>query len=162
MVSVTSDGAKVFQGRKNGVISKLQTHNNKILALHCSAHAFALVICKAYERDKIFAYYDTVLSNIYNTFKKSCVCSQLLQKYQISNDEPKLKMKKLFTIRWLSRQSVLLTVARTYKSLVETFKNLQNEGQNKVFDVVFDEMTDIEFLLTLFGTLEIMDNILVV
>jgi hypothetical protein len=124
-----SDGASVMTGRENGVAALLKRVNPYLLSIHCVAHRLSLASSQAASGITTIAQYRKTLSALYGHFSHSTVKNYELREIQKVLDEPEIKLKKLYDVRWLSFQNVVGTVRRTLTSFFVYFENVvEQEG----------------------------------
>ena len=115
-------------GRVNGVAAILKKENPYLIAIHCAAHRLALASSQAATGISVIVQYRKTLSAIYSHFSHSTVHTQELLTVQKVLDEPEIKIKKLYDIRWLSFHNVVDTIRRSLTSLFVYFENAMEEG----------------------------------
>ena len=121
-------GSSVMTGRENGVAAILKRESPYLTAIHCAAHRLALASSQAATGIPVIVQYRRTLSAIYSHFSHSTVHTQELLAVQRVLDEPEIKMKKLYDIRWLSFHNVVDTIRRSLTSLFVYFENAAEEG----------------------------------
>ena len=123
-----SDGAKVMTGRENGVSALLKRKNPCMVSIHCVAHRLALASSQAAEGINVIVQYQKTLSAIYSHFSHSSVRTEHLAVVQQVLEEPEIKMKKLFEVRWLSFHNAVDAVLRSLTSLIVYFEDAAEKG----------------------------------
>lgn len=118
LTALGSDGASVMTGKKNGVIALFKSKNDKIIQVHCLAHRLNLATSQAADKVKAMKEFQELLTSIFYFFKHSSVNCEKVKDVQKLLDEPQLKYKEVFSVRWFSFYSALETVFRTWDSLV--------------------------------------------
>ena len=123
-----SDGASVMTGCDNGVAALLKRKNPYLLSLHCAAHKLALASSQAAKKVPAIAQYQKSLSAIYTYFSHSSVHTEGLTEVQRILEEPEIKMKRLYQVRWLSFDVTVDAVLRSIPALVTFFEHEAQQG----------------------------------
>ena len=74
-----------------------------------------------------------MVRKIYNYFKNSCSHIQQLQEIQNLLDDPILRIKKLYEIRWLAWYDAIKNVCNSIPALLRIFKELKNKDGRELY-----------------------------
>ena len=110
-------------GKENGVAAILQSSSPAMIAVHCVAHRLALACSQAARGFPQFMQYKRTLIAIYSYFSHSSNRVHNMQEMQKVLDDPLLRYKAIYDIRWLSFFNAIAAVKRTTKSLLAFFEN---------------------------------------
>ena len=116
-----SDSAKVMTGTGNGVTGFMLRENPMLLNYHCIAHRLALVTFQAANEVPFLVDYQSVLTGMFYFFKHSANRTTRLTEIQTLLDDPKLKIKEVHEVRWLSVYLAVQTVYKCLDSLITFF-----------------------------------------
>ena len=111
-----SDGAAVMTGRSEGTTRYMLRRNPHLINSHCLAHREAL--CTSQAAKKVLQDYQETLTSLFLYTKHSPNKRSKLEDYQKVLDDPQLKYKEVYEVRWLSFFTALETVFKTIDSLL--------------------------------------------
>lgn len=121
MVMITSDGAAVMLGTKNGVAAILRREVKHLTVQHCVAHREDLGIDDAWSKNSLMKDINTLVKTIYANFHRS---SQKIHKFEefasVLNCNI-LSFRPINEVRWLSRQLAIIPIIRNYKVLIKYY-----------------------------------------
>ena len=124
----SSDGASVMTGHENGVAALIKRKNSYLISVHCAAHRLALASSQAADKVEVIAQYQKSLSIIYSYFCHSCVHTEQLAAIQRVLEDPEIRIKRLYQVRWLSFDIAVDAVLRSLQSLMMFFEHAANKG----------------------------------
>ena len=119
MAMITSDGAAVMLGSRNGVHTKLREFCPHPVEFHCVAHREALAMGQAYKSVRYFIQVENIL--IYSHFSHSSIHLEKLKLVFAVLENKFVRLKKLYDIHWLSRVEAIEAVVKSYNALVVYF-----------------------------------------
>lgn len=128
VIGFGSDGASVMTGSTSGVAARLKAANPKIQSVHCSAHRLNLASSQAADSIPYLQRYQRIVSSIYNMTAHSSQKKQAVEHCQQILQDPKLQLKRIHDIRWLSLETAISTIQRTLPSLTMFIENQAAEG----------------------------------
>jgi len=131
LVLFASDGVSVMLGKNKGVAAKLsRVYTYPLIVNYCVAHRLALV-CKDTKKEvKFYGEVEFLVKKIYSHFKNSYSHVQKLQEIQNILDDPILKIKRLYEIRWFAWYEAIKNICNSILALLEFFKeSTNNDGQ---------------------------------
>ncbi|GBB87188.1 hypothetical protein RclHR1_13620004 [Rhizophagus clarus] len=149
LVAFASDGASVMLGKNEGVVAKLsRICTYPLIVNHCVAHRLALA-CKDAKKEL------SLVRKIYNYFKNSCSYIQQLREIQNLLEDPILKIKKLYEIRWLAWYDAIKNVCNLIPALLRIFK----ESKNKDGKELYEQLTSWRILAFLYYFYDILEHV---
>ena len=108
------------------------------------AHRLALAASQAASDVTTITKYRKTLSAIYSHFSHSTVYTHEVQKIL---EEPEIKMKKLYDIRWLRFHNVVVTIRRSLTSLIVYFENAAEKEGDATAIGIHRAITTYSFLI---------------
>src|SRR5437016_3614683 len=134
LVAFASDGASVMLGKNEGVAAKLsRICTYSLIVNHCVAHRLALACKDAKKEINFYGEVESLVRKIYNYFKNSCSHIQQLQEIQNLLDDPILKIKKLYEIRWLAWYEAIKNICNSIPALLKMFKESKNNDGQELY-----------------------------
>ncbi|CAI2185107.1 20591_t:CDS:2 [Funneliformis geosporum] len=125
LVAFVLDGASVMLGKNESVAARLsRICTYPLIINHCVAHRLALACKDAKKEIKFYEEVEFLVKKIYNYFKNSCSRIQQLQEIQNLLDDPVLKIKRLYEIRWLAWYEAIKNI---YPMIQATINSIQKE-----------------------------------
>ena len=114
-----SDGAAVMTGRSEGTTGYMLRRNGPhLINFHCLAHREALCTSQAAKKVPALQDYQETLTSLFLYTKHSPNKGSKLKDFQKVLDDPQLKYKEVYEVRWLSFFTALETVFKTIDSLL--------------------------------------------
>ena len=113
-------------------LSRICTYS--LIVNHCVAHRLALACKDAKKKLRFYEEIKFLVRKIYNYFKNSCSHIQQLQEIQNLLDDPILKIKKLYEIRWLAWYDAIKNVCNSIFTLLRIFKESKNKDKRKLYE----------------------------
>ncbi|KAK6167148.1 hypothetical protein SNE40_021245 [Patella caerulea] len=98
LVGMSTDGASVMTGRKNGVVVKLREHSPGLISVHCSAHRCALAASQAASTIPQLEEYSRTLSSIFFFFSQSAPRTNRMKYIQKVLEQPQLKYAEFHSV----------------------------------------------------------------
>ncbi len=143
IMGLGSDGANVMVGTGTGVTGVMMRQNPHLVNVHCVAHRLALCSSKAAAEVPALAKYSSIITDIYYYFKYSANRQDKLKEIQIILDHPKLKVKEVHDVRWMSFFLALETIYKIMESLLtylegSNLKDPKAIGLMKKVHVIFN------------------------
>ena len=123
VVGFGSDGASVMTGKNNGVAARLKRVNPFLISIHCMAHKLALCTSQASTGIQFLSTFKETLTALYRYFKKSSLRTHQLKEFQEIFQQPQLKVKEVYEIRWFAFYGALEALHRTWSSLLAYFES---------------------------------------
>jgi hypothetical protein len=102
LIGFASDGAAVMTGVKKGVSTLIKGKNPLTLSIHCLAHRLPLASEKACKQIPYMVKYLEVVNRLGKLCKFSPKFCRLLANSKKAHESDALKLKKVFSTRWLS------------------------------------------------------------
>jgi Domain of unknown function (DUF4371) len=134
-VAFASDGASVMLGKNEGVAAKLsRICTYPLIVNHCVAHRLALACKDAKKEINFYGIVESLVKRIYNYFKNSCFRIQQLQEIQNILDDPVLKIKRLYEIRWLAWYEAIKNICDSMPALLKIFKESKNNDGRELYN----------------------------
>ncbi|CAB4487085.1 unnamed protein product [Rhizophagus irregularis] len=156
LVAFASDGASVMLGKNEGVAAKLsRICTYPLIVNHCVAHRLALACKDAKKELRFYEEIESLVRKIYNYFKNSCSHIQQLQEIQSLLDDPILKIKKLYEIRWLAWYDAIKNICNSIPALLRIFK----ESKNKDGRELYERLTSWRILAFLYYFYDILEHV---
>jgi len=118
LIGISTDGASVMTGRHNGVVKRLRDEIPELIGVHCAAHRCSLAASQAAKFVPELQSYARTVSNIFYYFSNSALRSNKLREIQSLLNMPTLKYAEIHSVRWLSLDSAVRVIYRTYPALV--------------------------------------------
>lgn len=128
LVGISTDGAIVMTGRRNGLVKQLKDDCPALVGVHCSAHHCALAASQASKDIPEMEWYQRTVSNIFRFFQNSALHGNKLREMQQLLNEPALKYADIHSVRWLSMENAVCVLYRTYPSLCATLSYMTENG----------------------------------
>ena len=113
-----SDGAAVMTGRSEGTTGYMLRRNPHLINSHCLAHREALCTSQTAKKVPALQDYQETLTALILYTKHSPNKRSKLKDFQKVLDDPQLKYKEVYEVRWLSFFTALETVFKTIDSLL--------------------------------------------
>ncbi|CAB4432331.1 unnamed protein product [Rhizophagus irregularis] len=156
LVAFVSDGASVMLGKNEGVAAKLsRLCTYPLIVNHCVAHRLALACKDAKKEVKFYSEVESLVKKIYNYFKNSYSRIQQLQEIQNILDDPILKIKRLYEIRWLAWYEAIKNICNSIPALLKIFKESKNnDGQE-----LYKQLTSWKMLAFLYYFYDILEHV---
>ena len=127
---MTVDGASVMLGKKNGTVKRFQKkHNKRCLGIHCVCHRLNLtgndstknnVLCKACR---------SCLKALRSIFSRSSQRTAILIRKQKEFNEPVLKTKSHYAVRWEAEETLVTMSISCPKAIKAAFEEIM-ENKN--------------------------------
>ncbi|GBC38152.1 zinc finger protein 862-like [Rhizophagus irregularis DAOM 181602=DAOM 197198] len=156
LVAFASDGASVMLGKNEGVAAKFsRICTYPLIVNHCVAHRLALACKDAKKELRFYEEIESLVRKIYNYFKNSCSHIQQLQEIQSLLDDPILKIKKLYEIRWLAWYDAIKNICNSIPALLRIFK----ESKNKDGRELYERLTSWRILAFLYYFYDILEHV---
>jgi len=95
-VGFGSEGAPVMTGKNNGVATRLKRVNPFLISIHCMAHKLALCTSQESTGIQFVSTFKETLTALYGYFQKSSL------EFQEIFQQPQLKVKEVYEIRWFA------------------------------------------------------------
>ena len=120
--SLATDGAAVMMGRKTGVGTQLQSqHSPFCVQTHCIAHRLNLACtCRYYKKEDFLVKFTDKFNALYYFISASHSCVSALKNIQALLEEPELKIKEPYSIRWLDLKKAVEAVYESYAAVLST------------------------------------------
>ena len=148
MAGGASDGASVTMSCINGVMMQLKGVVPLFIATHCAAHSLSLPVSQVCEVVPCAKRFERLINQMYTFFSHSTARSQKLMEIQKVLNEPKLKLKRAIDTRWLSHESAINAIRRSYVAVKQTFEQEAVEGDATANGLAI-EMSEPSFLYSL-------------
>ncbi|CAI7745837.1 unnamed protein product [Closterium sp. NIES-54] len=107
LVGVSTDGASVMTGSKNGVVAMLRKRCPWLVAIHCVAHREALATKDAAKSFKEFNVVDQMIRQTAERLGRSSTDHKTYMHLQDVILQTHLEVQSFCTVRWLSRGDVV-------------------------------------------------------
>ena len=131
IIALGSDGASAMTGKINGLTGMMRRQNPHMVNIHCIAHRLALCTSQAAEGVPAMKDYQETLTSLFLYFKGSAVRSATLASIQELLNEPTLRFKEVYSVRWLSFFLALETVYRNLEALLTYFTDNNHKQDAK-------------------------------
>ena len=118
VVSLGSDGAASMVGRINGLATRLKKRSPYMLSMHCITHKTNLCLVDAIKKSPYAQHIDDVVNDIARIFSNTPLQTAALTSLHEEFGCQRLKMSKIFRIRWLRRATSLHKVCESYEPLL--------------------------------------------
>lgn len=118
LVGMGSDGVSVMTGNKTGVATQLKRDHPFLINIHCMAHRLALCTSQAASGIPYLEHFKENLTAMYKYFDKSALRTTTLGEFQAIFEDPQIKLKEVYDIRWFSFYGALESLYRTWSSLL--------------------------------------------
>ena len=115
-------------GSRNGVAKRLTNSFPKLISIHCVNHRLALAAAHAADDMTYLIKFKATVQNLFLFYQNSAVHMAGLHAIQKVLDDPVIKLKQAKDVRWLSHESVISSILRTFQSLVAS---LEREGSER-------------------------------
>ena len=122
------DGASVMLGKHQGAMTLFKSHVPQLIVTHCSAHRLSLASCDAAASCSWFVRFEKILSQVYRYFSQSTVRSTKLAEMQKVLSLPQLKLQRPTETRWLSLESAIHALRRSFDAVLEVLKKEGSDG----------------------------------
>lgn len=129
MVGITSDGANVLRGKKNGVHKKIKDVANQLmLSSHCISHRFQLATKSVMEKSnkslkELFLFLEKLYKYHHNSAVVTAVYRETVKVLEITGATAVIRVNGT---RWISHvQLALKNLLNGYKAHVQTYNELQ-------------------------------------
>ena len=138
--SLATDGAAVMMGRKTGVGTQLQSkHSPFCVQTHCIAHWLNLACTDTIKKEDFLVKFRDKFNALYYFISASHSRVSALKNIQALLEEPELKIKEPYSIRWLGLKNAVEAVYESYAAVLSTLskfaaeKNAVAKGLYKYF-----------------------------
>lgn len=145
-VGFASDGARNMTGKDNGTAAILKKECLGMIAIHCIAHRLALASSQASNQFPALTRYKKTLIAIYSHFSHSSLRLNTLHEVQNVLDDPRLRYKPIYDVRWLSFYNAVNTVKRTLSSLLAYFEQQAVENDDAVAKGLAKQISSYSFV----------------
>ena len=123
IVGFGSDGESMMTGKNNGVTARLNRVNPFLIGIHCMAHQLALCTRQASTGIQFLSTFKETLTALYHYFEKSSLQTHQLREFQEIFQQPQLKLKEVYEIRWFAIYGALEALYRTWSFLLAYFES---------------------------------------
>lgn len=138
--SLATDGAAVMMGKRTGVGTQIQSKYSPFcVQSHCIAHRLNLACTDTIKKDDFLVKFRDKFNALYHFMSASHTRVSTLKNIQALLEEPELKIKEPYSIRWLGLKSAVEAVYESYASILSTLskfaaeKNPVAKGLHKYF-----------------------------
>lgn len=131
-----SDGVRAMVGAKHGVQAYLLKDTPFCVPVHCVNHHLALAVRQAASGIPCLRTFQKSISTIYSYYSRSASKTRALKDIQKIVDDPQLKVKDIFEIRWLSLGDAVHTLRRCYTSLRTSLEQDATDGDDTAYGLV--------------------------
>ena len=161
MAGGACDGASVMLGVHNGVVSRLKAKVPHFIHTHCAAHRLSLAASHASSASKWVQRFEIMLNQIYAFFSQSSTRTAELLEVQKVLKEPQLKLQRATETRWLSHQSAVDALRRSYQAVKTALEQEAIEGDATAISLSLElsKPTFVAALLLLSDVLAILGNL---
>lgn len=132
MVMITSDGASVMLGKKNGVAAILKKELHHLCEQHCVAHREDLGLDDAWSKVSVIREVETLLRTVYTMFSRSAIKKGKFQELAEISERDVVSFRPLNEVRWLSRHFALEALIRNYDCLKEYCEEQIEEANDPI------------------------------
>ena len=136
VVGFGCDGASVMVGARNGVATRLKSHNPVMISIHCVAHRLALAATQAADSIPYLKKFKQYLFQIFYYYHNSAVWSASLKAIQEVLEDPILKTKEAGDTRWLSHDQAVSTVRQILPSAIVHMEEEADKGDALALGIV--------------------------
>ncbi|XP_053385814.1 zinc finger protein 862-like [Mercenaria mercenaria] len=144
MVGVSTDGASVMTGKTGGVVQRLHEYLPNIVGIHCVAHRTALATSQAARDIPDMCSYSRTMCNVFRYFHNSALRSNRLREIQNILKLPELRFTELNSVRWLSMETAVKAMYRSYPALVMCLE--RDAVTDSTAKGLFNEVTQYKFV----------------
>src|SRR6266540_1719879 len=129
-MSFASDDASVIMVENNSVAARIAKNNPYLFITYCIVHRLSLVSESTYRQVAFCKKAKQIMKRYYKFFSKSSKRIDTLHGYQEFLNKPKIKIRKIFDIRWLSSFKIVKNLYITLKPLLDTLVSTAAEITN--------------------------------
>ena len=122
MAGGACDGASVMLGAHNGVVSRLKAKVSHFIHTHCTAHRLSFAASHASSVSNWIQRFEGMLNQIYAFFSRRSTRTSELLEVQKALKEPQLKLQRATKTHWLSHQSAVDALRRSYQAVKTALK----------------------------------------
>lgn len=150
-----SDGASVMVGKSHSVSALMKNENPHCVNVHCMAHRLNLATSQASKHIPYMKEVEKILSDLYFHFGGSKSGNRKCELEQIQKilEDPLLKIKECYQIRWLAFFEAVRTVYLCWASLHEYFKKHEDSSKTKALLSAFKQYKFVAVLAVLMDIL---------
>lgn len=152
-----SDGARAMVGARQGMQAYLLKDTPFCVPVHCVNHRLALAVSQAASGIPCLRTFQKSISTIYSYYSRSAIKTRALKDIQKIVDDPQLKVKDTFEIRWLSLGDAVHTLRRCYTSLRTSLEQDAADGDDTACGLV-RRLKSYEFIATLNLMCDVLDQ----
>ena len=145
LVGIGTDGASVMTGCRNGVVKQLREKCPSLIGVHCAAHRCALAASQATKDISEMEWYSRTVTNVFRFFSNSALRENKLREIQTLLQQPQLKYVDVHSVRWLSMESAVCILYRTYAALYNTLSDIGSNG-DVVAKSLFNDISQFKFI----------------
>ena len=150
LVMLTSDGASVMLGRRNGLAALLKRSVPHLSEQHCVAHREDLALSASWKDNSSLKKLDVLLRTVYTLFSRSSVETAALAELASVNEVDVLSFRPIQEVRWLSRHFAVSAFVRNIDALVLFCEEQINECSDPICTYVLRCIQDPQYLLGLY------------
>ena len=144
---LSTDGARAMTGRENGFVAYMRKDNPYLIDIHCIAHRLALASSQAANNIPYLQKYKWFVISIYSYFSHSASRQTRLKELEQVLQDPVLKYRPLYEVRWLSMFQAVHAIRINLSSLL-TFESEWAEFSDPRARGILEEVTRFLFLAT--------------
>jgi len=150
LVMLTSDGASVMLGRRNGLAALLKHSVPHLSEQHCVAHREDLALSASWKDNSLMKNIEVLLRTVYTLFSRSSVKTAALAELASVNEVDVVSFRPIHEVRWLSRHFAVSAFVRNIDALVLFCEEQINECVDPICTYVLRRIQDPQYLLALY------------
>lgn len=142
IVGVCTDGASNMRSEGLGLLGYMIKENPAIEFTHCVLHRVNLALSDVKKEIPYLLKYESILRNIHGYF--SSIRTMEFKRLFEKHEEPFLKMKNVFTVRFVYLFDVVQRIKTTYKEVYEYFDGQKDD--DSLANSIYLEICSCEFV----------------
>ena len=159
LVMLTSDGASVMLGRRNGLAALLKRTVPHLSEQHCVAHREDLALTDPWKDNSLLKKIEVLLRTVHILFCRSSFKTAALAELASVCQVEVLSFRPIQDVRWLSRHSAVSTFVRNLDALTLYCEEQVNENSDPICTYVLRLIQDPQYLLVLHTIHDVLEDL---
>jgi hypothetical protein len=118
LISLCADGDSPMQGHKAGLVGRLRSNCDNVLATHCAAHRQVLAVRDGANTGQIMSIVDGVITSVYNLFNNKIKRFKIWEMYALKHGVTAVRFQRFNATRWWSREVAVIQLVQCLPVLV--------------------------------------------
>lgn len=159
LVMITSDGASVMLGKRNGLVALMKRNVPHLSEQHCVAHREDLALTDSWKDNSLMKSIEVLLRTVYTLFSRSSVKTSELSELSNVHDVKVISFRPIHEVRWLSHHFAVSAFVRNLDALVLYCEEQVNECMDPVCTYVLRLIQDPLYLIALYTVNDVLADL---